>query len=190
MEAVLRDFPSSFETKRLTIRCPMPGDGVALNTAVLASLDELRPWMPWAVKAPTVEENETFARRAHAKFLTREDMALFLLLKETNTIIGGSGLHRMDWSVPRFEIGYWLRTGYTGQGYMTEAVTAIADFAFNTLGAKRVEIHCDANNVKSAAIPRRLGFTLEGTLRNTDRHHLTNELRDTMIFAKIAPWSP
>ncbi len=187
MEAILRDFPHSFDTARLTIRCPLPGDGEALNTAVLASLDELRPWMPWAKNAPTLADSESYVRNAHASFLKREDLPLLLFLKGTNTLIGGSGLHRMDWSVPRFEIGYWLRTGYTHQGYMSEAVAAITDFAFYTLGAKRVEIRCDANNVRSAAIPQRLGFTLEGTLRHTDRHHETNELRDTLVFAKIAP---
>ncbi len=110
-----------------------------------------------------------------------------LLLKGTNTIIGGSGLHRINWKVPKFEIGYWVRTSLARQGYITEAVAGITDFAFNTLGAKRVEIRCDALNGRSAAIPQRLGFIHEGTLRHEDRHHVNNELRDTMIFAKIQP---
>lgn len=185
MDAILRDFPHSFDTARLTIRCPMPGDGPALNAAILESLEELRPWMPWAKTAPTLEESEIHVRKNHAKFLAREDMPLLLFLKGTNTVIGGSGLHRMDWSVPRFEIGYWLRSSFARQGYMTEAVAGITEFAFEVLGAKRVEIRCDANNVRSAAIPQRLGFTHEGTLRHDDRHHLSGELRDTMIFAKV-----
>ena len=107
------------------------------------------------------------------------------LLKGSKTIIGGTGLHRINWNVPRFEIGYWVRTSYARQGYITEAVSGLTDFAFDTLGAKRVEIRCDALNERSAAIPRRLGFTLEATLRHEDRDHVTNNLRDTMIFAKI-----
>ena len=107
-----------------------------------------------------------------------------LLLKESDTIIGSSGLHRIDWSVPKFEIGYWLCTSHSGKGYMTEAVNGISAFAFEQLGAKRVEIRCDILNERSAAVARRTGFLHEGTLKAEARHHLTNELRDTMIFAK------
>jgi len=55
---VLLDFPDSFETERLTIRSPMPGDGEELQAAVVESIDNLRPWMPWADHIPTVEEEE------------------------------------------------------------------------------------------------------------------------------------
>jgi ribosomal-protein-serine acetyltransferase len=106
-------------------------------------------------------------------------------LKGTNTLVGSSGLHRINWEVPKFEIGYWVRARFAGQGYISEAVTAISDFAFETLGARRVEIRLDAQNERSEAIPRRLGFALEGRLRNEDRDHLTGELRDTLVFAKV-----
>lgn len=150
---ILRDFPHSFDSERLTIRCPLPGDGAALLEAIVESQTELAPWLPWAVgeqKLAKVEEN---VRRGYARFLTREDLWLMLFLRGTNTVVGGSGLHRIDWAVPKFEIGYWVRTRFAGQGYIKEAVTAVSHFAFETLGAKRVEIRCDANNVRSAAIP-------------------------------------
>jgi ribosomal-protein-serine acetyltransferase len=184
---ILLDFPYSFDTERLTIRGPLPGDGKEVHAAVLESLAELRPWMPWALKMLNETEYEVRVREGQLKFLAREDLWMMLLLKGTNTIIGGSGLHRVNWKVPRFEIGYWVRTSYARQGYITEAVAGITDFAFGQLGAKRVEIRCDEGNERSAAIPRRLGFTHEGTLRNEDRHHQTNQLRNTMIFAKIQP---
>ncbi len=185
MEPILRDFPYQFETERLTIRGPLPGDGRRIREAALESQAELKPWMPWAVNIDSEEGYEKRVREGQLKFLAREDLWLMLLLKGSDTIIGGSGLHRIDWSVPKFEIGYWVRTSYGRQGYVTEAVTGIAEFAFDTLGAKRVEVRCDAKNVRSAAVAQRLGFTLEGTLHHDDRHHLTNALRDTLIFAKI-----
>ncbi len=187
MKPILREFPYSFETERLTIRGPLPGDGVELHTAVTETQAELKPWMPWAVDLPDAEWYEARVRDGQLKFLAREDLWLMLLLKGTNTIIGGSGLHRINWDVPKFEIGYWLRTSYTRQGYITEAVTGIMNFAFDVLGAKRIEIKCDAKNTRSAAVPQRLGFMLEGTIRCDDRHHITNELRDTLIFSKIRP---
>lgn len=186
MEPIMREFPYSFNTERLTIRGPLPGDGVRVRTAVLESQAELKEWMPWAMEIPSEEEYEVKVRQGQLRFLGREDLWLMLLLKDTNTIIGGSGLHRIDWSVPRFEIGYWVHTAYARQGYITEAVAGITAFAFQQLGANRVEIRCDAQNERSAAIPRRLGFVHEATLINESRHHLTNALRDMMIFAKTS----
>lgn len=185
MDNILRNIPDSFTSERLLIRAPRPGDGAMVNAAVLDSLTELRPWMVWAQQTPTVEDNERYTREAHIRFLKRDELPFLLLLKETEIMVGSSGLHRINWTVPKFEIGYWVRTPYAGQGYITEAVAAITEFAFTTLGAHRVEIRCDAKNERSAAVARRGGFMLEGTLRNEDRCPMTNELRDTLVFAKI-----
>jgi RimJ/RimL family protein N-acetyltransferase len=188
MQLIMREFPHSFDSERLTIRCPLPGDGAELNAALLESWEELKPWMPFAAgPQPTVDESEANVRQAHLKFLAREDLRLHLFLKGTNILVGSSGLHRINWNVPKFEIGYWARTRFVGQGYISEAVTAITDFAFGTLGARRVEICLDARNARSEAIPWRLGFSLEGRLHNDVRDHLTGELRDTLIFAKVRP---
>jgi ribosomal-protein-serine acetyltransferase len=110
---------------------------------------------------------------------------MMLTLKENGMMIGGSGLHRIDWSIPKFEIGYWARTSHAGQGYITEAVNGITRFAFETLGAQRVEIRCDVKNERSAAVARRAGFALEGTLRQDARDHISGGLRDTHIFAQV-----
>ncbi|MCX6046811.1 MAG: GNAT family protein [Chloroflexi bacterium] len=190
MDPILRNFPSSFETERLTIRCPQPGDGAELNAAVLESLAELRPWMAWAKTAPTLEESEIHVRKALARFLLREELWLLLFLKGTHTLVGSSGFHNIDWAVPKFEIGYWARTAYAGQGYITEAVAGITNFAFQNLGAHRVEIRCDVKNQRSAAVARRLNFTLEATLYADDRAPLTNELRNTLVFAKVQSENP
>ncbi|MEZ4713461.1 MAG: GNAT family N-acetyltransferase [Caldilineaceae bacterium] len=184
MKPILRDFPDHFESERLLIRGPRPGDGPELNAAVIDSLAELKPWMPWAQKPPTLEESEENARRGHVRFMTREDLWLLLFSKGTHTMVGGSGLHRIDWDIPSFEIGYWVRTPYAGQGYITEAVAAITDFAFDVLGARRVFIKCDAKNERSAAVARRLDFSFEGTLHCDTRDHFGN-LRDTLVFAKV-----
>lgn len=182
---ILFDFPYSFETERLTIRGPLPGDGRGVREAVVESQEELKPWMPWSMEIPSEEDYEIRVREGRLKFLAREDLWLMLLLKGTNTYIGGSGLHRIDWSVPKFEIGYWVRTSYAGKGYITEAVNGITAFAFNTLGARRVEIRCDTKNERSAAVARRAGYILEGTFHQDARDHF-EQLRDTHIFARVA----
>jgi RimJ/RimL family protein N-acetyltransferase len=181
---ILLDFPDSFDTERLTIRSPCAGDGGELREAVEETIEDLRAWMPWADHVPSLEEEEELVRNARARFLRREDLWLLLFLKGTHTLVGGSGLHRIDWQVPRFEIGYWVRRRFARQGFITEAVRGITRFAFEKLGARRVEIRCDARNKRSQAVAERAGFELEARLR---RHMVAadGELRDTLIFARF-----
>src|SRR5690606_18890064 len=133
-------FPDHFETERLLIRAPKPGDGRAINDAVRESIGELRPWMAWAQVVPSPAESETWAREAALRFRNREDLPLLLFRKADDLLVGASGLHRIGWDVPRFEIGYWVRSNLSGNGYITEAVNGITAFAFEQLGAVRMEI--------------------------------------------------
>ena len=181
---ILLDIPDAFESERLLLRAPRSGDGEAINRAVHESLEELRPWMAWATEAPSLADSEEVVRRAAAKFQAREDFMLLLWDKANNELVGGSGMHRIDWGIPAVEIGYWVRTSMSGRGYITEAVNAITRFAFDTIGAHRVEIRCDERNVRSAAVARRAGVTLEGVLHNEARDHISLELRNTMVFAR------
>ena len=184
MKPILLDFSEEFYTERLLIRKPLPGDGKAVYQAMQASLTELKAWMPWAHREQTVEDVEVNMRDAHAKFLTRDDLRLHIFNRETGEFIGSSGLHRINWMIPKFEIGYWIDSRYSGKGYIIEATEAITKFAFTELKANRVEIRCDSKNIKSRAIPERLGFTLEGILQNDGLSADGKELRDTCIYAK------
>ncbi len=185
MNPILKDVPFSFDTERLTIRGPLPGDGVRVRTAVLESQAELKPWMPWAVNVPSAESYEIRVREGELNYLARKDFWLMLFLKDSDTLIGSSGLHNANWDVPSFEIGYWVHTHHAGKGYITEAVNGICQFAFTQMGAERLLIRCDAKNERSAAVARRCGFTFEGTHHHDARHHLTNALRDTLFFCKL-----
>ncbi|GAA0610555.1 GNAT family N-acetyltransferase [Virgibacillus siamensis] len=182
---ILSDFSTEFYTDRLYIRMPKPGDGKAVYAAIQASKVELKKWLPFAQKDQTAEEVEANVREAHAAFLKRTDLRMHIFHRETGELLGLTGLHRIDWDVPKFEIGYWLDSRKTGQGYITEAVEGLTKFAFSELGANRIEVQCDAKNVRSRAIPARLGFTLEGVHCNDSVAVDGDELRDTCIFAKV-----
>ena len=181
---ILRDVPEAFESERLLIRSPRPGDGPALHEAIAESLDELRAWMPWAREPQSVEISEAHSRHANAEFLARRDLPLFLFLRDGGRFVGGSGLHRIDWTVPRFEIGYWVRTSLTGLGLAGEATRRIADMAFEQLRAERIEIWCDARNERSAAVAQRAGFTLEARLKRS-RRDAAGQLADALCFVRF-----
>jgi RimJ/RimL family protein N-acetyltransferase len=184
MDPLLIDIPESFDTERLTIRVPRPGEGAEVNAAVLESIEELQRWMPWATPVPTVENSEVYGRQARAKFFAREELGLRFFLKGTDTFVGASGLMVRGWDVPAFEIGYWVRRRFVGQGYCTEAVRAIAAMAFDVLKAERIEIRCDDHNDRSWRVAERCGFTLEGIRRHDARTPL-GELRDTRVYVRL-----
>ncbi|WP_078394329.1 GNAT family N-acetyltransferase [Shouchella patagoniensis] len=183
MNPILLDFPDEFYTERLYIRMPMPGDGKVMYEAIEASKKEISQWLPFARRQQTVDEVEANIRDAHVKFLRREDLRLLVFEKETGELVASSGLHQIDWTVPKFEIGYWVDTRHSGKGYVTEAVEGIADFAFTQLKARRVQIRCDPKNKSSSAVAERVGFTLEGILKNDERSLDGNSLTDTCVYA-------
>ena len=103
--------------------------------------------------------------------------------------IGGTGLHRIDWHVRRFEIGYWCRTTRQRRGLVAEAVRALTQCAFEQLQARRVEVRMDDTNEASWRVAQSAGFVLEGVLRS-DRLAPSGEPRDTRVYALVAAAPP
>lgn len=196
---LLLDLPDELIGPRVVARRYRDGDGAAVAAAVAESRDRLvAANMPWVKEWDDPDQGAIFVRRSQAKWASREDLNLGLWERATGTFVGSSGLHRIDWSVPNVEIGYWIRTRFEGRGFVTEAVALIAAFAFEALQAQRVRIRCDAENARSAAVPRRLGFVHEATLRNECRRG-DGMLRNTFEFgltpddfraARAGPWRP
>lgn len=193
-DPVLALVPERLATDHLLLDMPRIGDGAVLNLAVVRALPHLKPWMAWAQQAPTVEQSEAIARRMQAQFLLREHLAYYLfdyaedsprgLHGARGRLIGGAGLHRIDWLMRRFEIGYWLAPDATGRGLASEAVRALARMAFERLRARRLEIRTDAFNFASRAVAERCGFMLEGVLRQ-EQLGVDGVPRDTCIYGCI-----
>ncbi|VAW33854.1 hypothetical protein MNBD_CHLOROFLEXI01-3521 [hydrothermal vent metagenome] len=178
--------PQIIETKRLLIRCPQPRDGAALYQAISQSQVHLAPWLSWVHGLDfTPERAEISSLRNREQYLNGENMIMFIFLKASGALIGGSGLHDPDWNVPKFKIGYWQHVDYGGRGYMSEAVNAIVELAFGQLGAQRLHLECFPHNERSVALAQRCGFQLEARLAAYRRHHQTGELHDWLIFARF-----
>ena len=190
MEPLLEFVPELIPTPRLIIRTARASDAAAVNAAVAESLDALRPYMPWAQTAPSLAQTEGECRRMQAKFLLREDLPMLMFERDAEGAeagyIGGTGLHRIDWAVRRFEVGYWCRSSRVGRGFVGEAVEAITRAAFEQLRARRVEVRMDDDNERSWRVAERAGFVLEGVLRS-DSLTPTGEPRDTRVYAMTRP---
>ena len=188
IDPMLLEVPERLETEHLVLRPPQRGDGAALNAAVAETLAELARWMPWASALPTLDESEIHCRRQQARFILREDFALLMFERlegsAEGALVGAAGLHRVDWPLRKFEIGYWRRAGFEGRGYVTEGVRAIARMAFDVMAARRVEIRMDDANERSWKVAERAGFTLEAVLR-FDSATLQGEPRSTRVYARV-----
>jgi RimJ/RimL family protein N-acetyltransferase len=132
----------------------------------------------------TVEAKAQRLRAFRASFDTDRDFLYGIFARDGRRVLGGIGLH------PRIgegglEIGYWIRSDFQGQGLVSEATAALVRVAFEVHAVRRVEIRCDPANTRSSAVPARLGFTHEATLR---QNSLTSDgsPRDTMIWALLS----
>jgi RimJ/RimL family protein N-acetyltransferase len=184
---ILCDITTQLHTERLTIRCPQPGDGAAVYAGVVESLDALRQFpasLPWAMAEPSVDESEKFCHEGQANYLRRTAMPMLVFLKASNIFVASSGLHALNWSVPKCEIGYWIRSSYAHQGFATEAVKAITQFAVEQLGMRRVEALPDDENQASGRVCERAGYRLEGLLHN-ERADTNGNLRNTRMYAYV-----
>lgn len=153
------------ETERLVIRCYNPKDAPLLQKSIQESVEHLRPWLPWVKTEP--EELKVKIERLRmfrARFDLSENYIYGVFDPKETELIGGTGLHPRVGS-NAFEIGYWVNMNHINKGYATEFSAALTKVAFEIENVNRVEIHCDPDNVSSAAIPKKLGFVYEATLR-------------------------
>ena len=177
------DPPYRIVTERLLIRCWEPRDAPRLKEAIDASLEELRPWMPWARSEPQeLAEKVALLRRFRGQFDLGTDFALGMFDAGENEVVGGTGLHKRR-GADALEIGYWIRTGRTGRGLATESSAALTRVAFELCDVDRVEIRVDPANEASIGIPRRLGFAEEGILRRRLPPDETGVPRDVIVFS-------
>jgi ribosomal-protein-serine acetyltransferase len=164
---ILIEVPERLDGPRVRLRPVRAEDAYALWEATEESRERLIPWLLWAHGDRTPEDTRHFTARAQAQWVLRESLQMVILDRESGQLLGGTGIPRLDWKVRSFEIGYWLRTSAEGRGFMREAVQLVTRMAFGELQANRVEIYADPRNTRSCNVALRLGFMLEGTLRNS-----------------------
>src|SRR5579884_370510 len=138
-------------------------DVAELYATIDRNRQHLREWLPWVTAEYDIEQ----ARRFVADRVVEHEQrtAMMCVVRYRGEIAGAIGLHTIDALNRATSIGYWLDAAQCGRGIMTRACRAVVTCAFRDYGLHRVEIRCATGNYRSCAIPRRLGFTEEGVLR-------------------------
>jgi ribosomal-protein-serine acetyltransferase len=183
LHALLLDIPDVVETGRLRLQATRAGMGEAINAAIVESLADIARWMPWAKEPQQPEDSERHCREMQAKWHAREELDFCMLRRADGELVGKASLHTIDWSLPRFEIGYWVRSSCTGSGYATEATLGLAGMARDSLGARRLEIASDTRNGASRRVAEKSGFVLEGIRRNA-RRDVEGGIADSCMYAR------
>jgi RimJ/RimL family protein N-acetyltransferase len=177
--------PYRIETERLVIRCYEPEDAPLLKAAVDSSIEHLLPWMPWARFEPqSVADKVELCRMFRGQFDLDQNYIYGIFSADETEQLGGSGLHPRA-NEGSLEIGYWVAVGATGQGIATEVTAVLARAGFEIAGLDRIDIQVEPTNERSLAIPRKLGFTKEGTLRRRLEGQDSEPRRDSVIFSML-----
>lgn len=153
----------------------------AIYTVINKCKEAFIPWLGWGTNYRK-EDALSFLETADIDWNNNSQFVYAIYLE--NTFIGLVSVLNVAWQHKRAEIGYWLDTNYTGNGYMTEAVNMIEKELFDN-GFNRIVIYTDVLNVKSAKIPQTLGYKLEGILRQDIYSEPNKRFRDRNVFSKL-----
>jgi ribosomal-protein-serine acetyltransferase len=130
------------------------------------SRDYLREWLPWLDMTRTTNDTRAFIQGAQRGYGENHSMITVILFN--GVIVGVIGFNELNLMNKTAQIGYWLGVGYQGSGLMTRAAAAMINYAFNELKMHKVEIRAASGNKKSRAVPERLGFKQEGSIRQAE----------------------
>lgn len=125
--------------------------------------EHLREWLTWVDDSKSATDTEQFIKTSLNRYASNGSFTAGILYK--SELAGVIELHKIDWSNRSTSIGYWLSASFEGKGVMTDACRGLVEYAFNELHLNRVTVQCATENKKSRAIPARLGFKQEGTIR-------------------------
>jgi RimJ/RimL family protein N-acetyltransferase len=169
---------------RVTLSRHRASDAVDFFAALEASRARLAPWLRFPDPIQTLDDARDWLIHREAYWLLREVLSFAIRMSATGDYLGNVELHHIDWDVRSFALGYWLRDGAEGHGYMSEAVQLATDYAFTGLSAHKIIIRCEARNKRSAAVAERLGFVREAWLRGEARGK-DGTLVDELLYARL-----
>ena len=155
-------------TPRLIVRPFMPTDAPAYLELAHANHEHLARFEPGnpVRTVQTLADAEAVLRQYAAD---GEEGTIFYFgawRREDNALLAQVALMPYNPDLPEDEVGCFVDGRYEGQGYATESLRAVMDYAFRDRGAQRVSCRCSDENVRSQRLIARCGFTLEGILRD------------------------
>lgn len=154
--------PVTLDTDRLVLRAFTPVDVDAVYEA--CQDEDIQFYTPVPVPYRRADAEKLVGEKLPAQWAEDRDYTLGAFRKDTGALIGSYCLTLISRGV--WELGYWAVKEQRGRGYSVEAAQALCDWGWATLDVHRIEWWAMAGNTGSRAVAEKLGFTVEGTLRN------------------------
>ena len=139
-------------------------DAPALFELVDKNRERLRRWLPWVDTTIAERDSLNFILATHKR--RQEGIGLHTAIWHDDALCGVVGFNGIVTSHRHGEIGYWIAAEFEGKGLVTASCRALVTHGFDELDLHRIAVKCSNDNHRSEAIPIRLGFTYEGTLRD------------------------
>lgn len=166
----------------LSLELLEPRHAEPLFRVVDRNREHLREWLPWLDVSRAPDDTLQFIRGTQRQFGENNGFQTAILVG--GEIAGMIGHVRIDWAHRVAWLGYWLAREHQGRGYMTRACQAYVAHAFRDLRLNRVDIRAAVGNRRSRAIPERMGFTMEGVIR--DAEWLYDHYVDHAVYGILA----
>lgn len=165
-------------SEKLSLKLRKIEDSNLVFNVVDANREYLKKWLPWVNATLSSKDTEKYILLCIDKFKNKETVDFGIWYDKQ--WVGSMGFNKIDTINDNAEIGYWLSSDFQGKGIMTDCVKAMLNYGFVDLNLNRIQIRCSCLNIRSKAIPERLGFKLEGVLRQD--HKINGEYSDGLIF--------
>ena len=161
------DTSPTLRTPRVVLRVPAIGDYAQWAKLREESRAFLSPWEPvWPPDDLTKVSFRRRIRRYQREIRSGTGFPFFIFTPDGQTLLGGLTLaHIQRGATQSAVLGYWMGEAHAGKGFMSAAVRAVEEFAFDTLHLNRVEAACLPHNAASIRLLEKVGFTREGYAR-------------------------
>lgn len=175
--------PEKISGEKIIVRRRTHEHDTELFALIDRSRAHLRPFLFWIDGTKTEADVRTVTNIFSKNWDEQNSFEFVFFDKISGAMAGAGGVHTISHMNRTAEFGYYLAADACGKGFATEFVRLLEKELF-ARGIHRCIIECDANNAASAAVAKRLGYTLEGRLR--DAKLADDGFRDELVFSKLA----
>ena len=180
MEA--RALPEEIQTPRLTLRKQRQAYAPLMFAVADAERERLGRFLPWVENTRGVEDEMDFVRLSLENWEEKKGFNYAIFTRADDQYCGNIGVFNIQWEHDAAEVGYWVRAACEGRGMLSEALQGLEQAMFDA-GFNRIELRCNVENQRSAAVAKRNGYALEGRLRQA--HFEFGGYRDNFVFSKL-----
>ena len=186
MNKMLYEFPTPFESERLTLRRYHPGDGRWFYAMSVKNREHLSRYERENVAANLESEAaaEALVGELEAAWKAHNCFFIGAFEKQTGEFVAQIYVEPVDWNLPEFRIGYFVDVDHEGRGYVTEGAKAVVAILFEQMNAHRVRLECNETNQRSIRVAERLGMTREAYLRE-NRHNPDGTYSGSYIYGLL-----